>query len=266
MNDTVLLDVREGIATLTLNRPKALNALNRDMIDALLDVLPRVESDPGARCLVVRGAGEHFMAGGDQKQFQCRVSEPPQSRRRHFQAMIHHLHPAIVTLRRTPKPVIASVRGAAAGFGLSLMMAADLAIAADDSYFTLAYCLIGTSPYGGSSYHLPRVVGLRKAMEIAMLGERFDAAEAKRLGLVNRVVPAADLEAETAKLAGRLAAGPARALANTKRLLNGSLDSALEDQLTAEAEGFADCAARGDFAEGVTAFLEKRPAKFGGRR
>ncbi len=263
MNDSVLLDVSEGIATLTLNRPKALNALNDDMIEALLDVLPRVEADPGARCLVVRGAGDHFMAGGDLKQFQCRLTEQPDSRRRHFQEMIHHLHPAIVTLRRMPKPVIASVRGAAAGFGLSLMMATDLAIAADDAYFTLAYCLIGTSPDGGSSYHLPRIVGVRKAMEIALLGERFDAAEAERLGLVNWVVPAADLEAETAKLAGRLAAGPARALANTKRLLEKSFESALEDQLGAEAEGFADCAASADFAEGVTAFIEKRPAKFG---
>ena len=133
-----------------------------------------------------------------------------------------------------------------------------------DAFFTLAFCRIGTSPDGGSSYHLPRIVGLRRAMEIALLGDRFDAATAERLGVVNRVVPTADLESETAKLARRLAEGPGHALANTKRLLARSFDNGLAAQLQAEAESFADCAASGDFAEGVTAFLEKRAAKFTG--
>src|SRR5262249_22310505 len=142
-----------------------------------------------------------------------------------FENFVHEVHGIIISLRRMPKPVIASVSGAAAGFGLSLMLACDLAIAADNAYFTLAYSLIGATPDGGSTFALPRSVGAKKAMEIALLGERFDAAAAARLGLVNRVVPAASLEAETMKLAARLAAGPTAVYGRTKALLVGSLSS-----------------------------------------
>ncbi len=265
MTEAILLEVREGVATVTLNRPEALNALSDDMVAALVEVMTRVEADEAVRCVVLRGAGDHFMAGGDIKGFHGRITETPAERSAHFRAKIHKLHPAIVAMRRMPKPVIASLRGAAAGFGLSLALATDLAIAADDAFFTLAYCRIGTSPDGGSSYHLPRIVGLRKAMEIALLGDRFDAATALRLGLVNWVVPTADLEAETAKLAARLAGGPGHALGETKALLNASLDNPLEAQLALEVESFASCAATEDFAEGVTAFVEKRSAIFTGK-
>ena len=264
MTETILLEVSEGVATVTLNRPEVLNALSDDMVAALVEVMTRVEADPAARCVVLRGAGDHFMAGGDVKGFHGRLAETPAERSAHFRAKIHKLHPAIVAMRRMPKPVVASLRGAAAGFGLSLALATDLAIAAEDAYFTLAYCLIGTSPDGGSSFHLPRIVGLRKAMEIALLGERFNAETAQRLGLVNWVVPSDDLEAETAKLAARLARGPGHALAETKALLNASFDNALEAQLALEVESFASCAATQDFAEGVTAFVEKRKPKFTG--
>ncbi len=264
MTETILLEVSEGVATVTLNRPEVLNALSDDMVAALVEVMTRVEADPAARCVVLRGAGDHFMAGGDVKGFHGRLAETPAKRSAHFRAKIHKLHPAIVAMRRMPKPVVASLRGAAAGFGLGLALATDLAIAAEDAYFTLAYCLIGTSPDGGSSFHLPRIVGLRKAMEIALLGERFNAETAQRLGLVNWVVPSEELEAETAKLAARLARGPGHALAETKALLNASLDNAFEAQLALEVESFASCAATQDFAEGVTAFVEKRKPKFTG--
>jgi 2-(1,2-epoxy-1,2-dihydrophenyl)acetyl-CoA isomerase len=265
MTEAVFLQVTDGVATVTLNRPEALNALSDDMIGALVAVMTRLEADEATRCVVVRGAGDHFMAGGDIKGFHGRLAETPAERSAHFRAKIHKLHPAIVSMRRMPKPVVASLQGAAAGFGLSLALATDLAIASEDAYFTLAYCLIGTSPDGGSSYHLPRIVGLRKAMEIALLGERFNAETARRLGLVNWVVPAADLEAETAKLAARLAGGPGHALGQTKALLNASFDNGLEAQLALEAESFAGCAATEDFAEGVSAFIEKRPATFQGK-
>ena len=265
MTETVLLDVAEGIATITLNRPAALNAVNLEMMAAFVAAVARIEGDPAARCVVIRGAGDHFMAGGDVKQFHGLLSQTPEERSAHFRETIHGLHPAIVTLRRMPQPVIASLKGAAAGFGLSLALAADLAIAAEDAYFTLAYCRIGTSPDGGSTFHLPRIVGLRKAMEIALLGERFDAETARELGIVNWVVPTAALEEETAKLAGRLARGPSHALGETKRLLNASFDNRLEAQLAAEAEAFAGCAATADFADGVSAFVEKRAAKFQGK-
>jgi 2-(1,2-epoxy-1,2-dihydrophenyl)acetyl-CoA isomerase len=157
-----------------------------------------------------------------------------------------------------PKPVLASVRGAAAGFGMSLMMACDLVIAADNAYFSLAYASIGASPDGGSTFALPRIVGAKKAMEIALLAERFDAATAERLGLVNRVVPAASLDEVTAKLAARLAAGPVAVYGRTKHLLHASLGSSLESQLQREAEAFAQSASEPAFAEGVRAFIEKR--------
>jgi 2-(1,2-epoxy-1,2-dihydrophenyl)acetyl-CoA isomerase len=264
MTESILLEVSEGVATVTLNRPEVLNALSDDMIAALVEVMTRVEADPAVRCVVLRGAGDHFMAGGDVKGFHGRLAETPAERGAHFRAKIHKLHPAIVAMRRMPKPVVASLHGAAAGFGLSLALATDLAIAAEDAYFTLAYCLIGTSPDGGSSFHLPRIVGLRKAMEIALLGERFNAETAHRLGLVNWVVPSDELEAETVKLAARLARGPGHALGETKALLNASFDNALEAQLALEVESFASCAATQDFAEGVTAFVEKRSAQFTG--
>ena len=247
-----------GVSTITLNRPGALNALDRDLTLALRDAVFAAEQDQGVRCVVIRG-GEHFMAGGDLKWFHERVrSSSAAENRIQFEAFIGEVHALIISLRRMPKPVIASVSGAAAGFGLSLMMACDLAIAADNAYFTLAYSLIGASPDGGSTFALPRIVGAKKAMEIALLGERFDAAAAERLGLVNRVVPAASLEAETLKLAARLAAGPTAVYGRTKALLNGSLNASLESQLQREAEAFAQCAAEPDFAEGIRAFIEKR--------
>ncbi len=265
MTEAILLEVREGVATVTLNRPEVLNALSDDMIAALVEVMTRLEADEATRCVVLRGAGDHFMAGGDIKGFHGHLTAAPAERSAHFRAKIHKLHPAIVAIRRMPKPVVASLRGAAAGFGLSLALATDLAIAAEDAFFTLAYCRIGTSPDGGSSYHLPRLVGLRKAMEIALLGDRFDAETARSLGLVNWVVPNDDLEAETAKLAARLARGPGHALGQTKALLNASFGNSLEAQLALEAESFASCAATQDFAEGVTAFIEKRSPNFTGK-
>ncbi len=264
MNDTVLMQREGAVATLTLNRPQALNALNMELNEALVSRTAEVEADPEVRCVVLRGAGGNFQAGGDIKMFYDMRDMAPGERRRLMERFIYEMHPVVMTLRRMPKPVLASVAGAAAGFGMSLMLACDLVLAADDAFFSLAYCLIGTSPDGSSTYSLPRVVGLKRAMELALLGERIDAATAHGYGLVNRVVPAAELEAETAKLAARLAAGPTRAYANTKALLNRSLQSSYEDQLQAELERFGDCVTTDDFMEGVSAFVEKRDPQFKG--
>ena len=146
-----------------------------------------------------------------------------------------------------------------------MALACDLIIAAEDAFFTLAYCRIGTSPDGSASFHLPRAVGIKKAMEIALLGDRFDAPTAKNIGMINYVVPSGELEQETEKLAQRLASGPTHVYGNTKALLYRSLESEFESQLQAEAESFADCASREDFREGVTAFIEKRDAVFTGK-
>jgi 2-(1,2-epoxy-1,2-dihydrophenyl)acetyl-CoA isomerase len=254
----VLVASESGVRTITLNRPEALNALNGELTLALREAVFAAEQDAAVRCLVIRG-GEHFMAGGDLKWFQKLTEGRPSAENRiQFEGFIHEVHALIISLRRMPKPVIAAVSGAAAGFGMSLMMACDLVIAAENATFTLAYTLIGASPDGGSTFALPRIVGAKKAMEIALLGERFDAAAAERLGLVNRVVPLASLDQETIKLAARLAAGPTAVYGRTKALLNGSLNASLEAQLQREAEAFAQSAAEPDFAEGIRAFIEKR--------
>jgi 2-(1,2-epoxy-1,2-dihydrophenyl)acetyl-CoA isomerase len=259
-----VIDAATGIATITLNRPKALNALDHALSQALRDAVSQVELDRAARAVVLQGAGDHFMAGGDIKSFHATLDMPAAQRRLHFERLIGEVHDAILRIRRMDKPVLASVRGAVAGFGLSLMNSCDLAIAADNAYFTMGYRNIGASPDGSGTYGLPRLVGVKQAMEIALLGDRFDASRALALGLVNRVVPVAELAQATLALASRLANGPTRALGRTKRLINESLNHSLTEQLLAEQQAFAACANDADFAEGLRAFIEKREASFSG--
>ena len=253
-----------GIATLTMNRPEARNALSMEMRKELIDVLHDVERDNSVRCVLLKGAGDHFMAGGDVKGMGDSIKKSPEEIKKEFMLRIHDLHPIMFAMRRMPKPIVASCRGAAAGAGVSIALACDLVIAAEDAFFTLAYCKIGTSPDGSSSFHLPRAVGIKKAMEIALLGDRFDAQAAKAMGMINFVVPAAELDEETNKLTTRLANGPTHVYGNTKALFYRSLESEFESQLQAEAEYFSDCASREDFKEGVTAFIEKRSPVFTG--
>jgi len=255
----------DGITTLVMNRPQARNALSMDMRAQLCDALHDVEHDDNVRCVVLTGAGDHFMAGGDVKgMHESVVTKSAEEIRKEFLMRIHDLHPIMFAMRRMPKPVIASCRGAAAGAGVSMALACDLVLASDDAFFTLAYCHIGTSPDGSASFHLPRAVGIKRAMEIALLGDRFDAASAQQMGLINFVVPDAELAEKTQELATRLATGPTHVYGNTKKLLYQSLESEFEAQLQAEAESFADCAMRKDFLEGVTAFVEKRQPRFTG--
>ena len=204
------------------------------------------------------------MAGGDVKAMSGIIDNDPDVIRNYFINRIHDLHPIMFSMRRMPKPVIASVEGAAAGAGVSIALASDLVIADAEAFFTLAYCHIGTSPDGSGTFHLPRAVGIKKAMEIALLGDRYDALAAKDIGMINFVAKAGTLTEETDKLANRLANGPTHVYGNTKRLLYNSLENQFESQLQLEAEMFADCAKRNDFREGVSAFTEKRKAKFTG--
>ena len=260
----ILYTVHESVAVMTLNRPDALNALDPSMIDILLEYSAQAARDKAVRAVIVRGAGGHFMAGGDLKWFMEQTAQPEDKRRACFETLIGRVHDAVLNFRTMEKPVIASVQGAVAGFGLSLMMACDLAIAADSAYFSLAYGRLGLSPDGGATWSLPRQTGYKRAMEIALLGDRFDARQACAWGLVNWVVPAADLEAQTQALAQRLAAGPARAMRHTKALLSRAFDNTLTAQLRAEQDCFADCTIDADFAEGLSAFFGKRPPVFGG--
>lgn len=263
MPEVVLCEVKDGVATVTMNRPEALNALNSAMTDGLCEAILPLEHDPDVRCVVIQG-GEHFMAGGDIKWFAESAGRPANEIRVEFENLIQKVHTLIIAIRRMPKPVITSVNGAAAGFGLSFALAGDLTIASDTSFFTLAYANIGVTPDGGSTYALPRLLGMKRAMEIALLADRFDASLALEFGLINRVVPAAELGAETQKLAARLAAGPTRVYGRTKALIQKSLNNPLEVHLQAEAEAFATSATEPDFAEGVGAFVEKRKPDFKG--
>jgi len=263
MTDSVLLERKGPVATLTLNRPQSLNTLDFTMMQALVERTGALAADPSLRCVVLKGAGKHFMAGGDLHTFAEIVPLPGAERKARFTELIGRLHAAVENLQRMSHPVVASVHGAVAGFGLSLMNACDLVVAADSAFFTSAYRHIGLTPDGGGSYTLPRIVGVKKAMEIMLLGERFDAQQALSLGLVNRVVPAAELEAATAAVVSAIVAGPRLATANAKRLVNASLGNTLSRQLDAEAESFGACTADDDFVEGIRAFVEKRPPRFG---
>ena len=260
MSDTVLYSVADSVATITLNRPQVMNALDARMIVQLREAAERAEHDAQARAVVICGAGPAFLAGGDVSMFHANLARMPELVREGAA----ELHRAILALRRAPKPVLASVHGAVAGAGMSVMAAADLAIAADGTKFTMAYSRLGTSPDGGATYSLPRLVGLRKALELILLSDAIDAREALGLGLVNWVVGAEQLAAETASIAGRLAQGATAAFAEIKQLVNQSYDQTLAAQLNAEVEAFARCAGTRDFAEGVTAFVEKRPPRFSG--
>lgn len=251
---------RDGaVALLTLNRPAVLNALDRALADRLHAAALDVAADPAIRAVVLKGAGRAFMAGGDIASFRAMGDDAPRA----VAPLIARFHEALRVLTEMPKPLVAAVHGAVAGAGVSLLLAADLALAADDTQITLAYTRLGTSADGGATWSLPRVVGLRKAMEIALLNEPIAAAEALRLSLVNRVVAAGDFEAETRAFAARLTEGPAFATAAMKRLLRASFERDLAGQLAAEAESFEACAGTGDFREGVEAFLSKRPPRFG---
>ena len=260
----VVSEVADGIGWITLNRPDMLNALSSEMTEGLIAITAEMEKNAAVRAVVVRGAGTHFMAGGDIRGFAKSLTEDRERHLANFEMRVVKAHQLIYQLRRMEKPVLASVQGAAAGFGLSLILACDLAMATDDSFFTLAYRHIGLSADGGATYFLPRIVGERRALEIALLGERFTAQTAKEYGILNWLVPAADLAAETAKTARKLADGPTFALGKAKRLIRSSLDNSWDEHSHREAEYLAACAATTDHLEGVTAFLAKRKATFKG--
>lgn len=254
----ILYAVADGIATVTFNRPAVMNALDPETIIEFRAVCERAERDTAARVVILRGAGPGFIAGGDVASFKQHLADFSEK----VVELAAELHGGILALRRMRKPVIASVHGAVAGAGMSIMMACDLIIAAEGTQFNMAYSRIGTSPDGGATWFLPRLVGYHKAMEMLLLADSVDVAAMQAMGVVNRVVPVGELEGASYALAKRLAAGPAHAYAETKGLLNVQLNQVLTNHLDAEAQAFSRCAAHADFAEGVTAFVEKRKAKF----
>jgi 2-(1,2-epoxy-1,2-dihydrophenyl)acetyl-CoA isomerase len=261
MTDNVLLERRGAAALVTLNRPEKLNALDGDLMRDLDRVTREVAEDEGVRAVLLRGAGRAFMAGGDVAYFHANLDTLGPR----FEALGQGFHASIRRLRTMPKPVLACVHGACAGGGLSVMLACDLAICSRDAQFSLAYASIGTSPDGGSSFSLPRIVGLRKALELAFLGERLDAGAALALGLVNWVAEPDELESRAAEILARLAAGPTFAYGRTKALFNETWERPMAEQLDAELASFGRCIPTRDFAEGTGAFVQKRKPTFTGK-
>ena len=266
-SSSILVEVDGPVCQVVMNRPESLNALDLELMETMGSVMRDISNDDSIRCVVLFGAGDNFMAGGDIKHFGARLEAVPDRTafRYEIKAMINGFHETVFHMRAMPKPIIAGVRGAVAGAGVSIMLACDLVVATESSFFTLAYCHLGTSPDGGSTFSLPRVTGMKRAMEIALLGDRFDAATAQSWGLINRVVVDEELESETETLAARLATGPTHAYARTKALMNESLSNTLNQQLDAETAAFADCAVSDDFSEGVAAFNAKRKPDFKGK-
>jgi 2-(1,2-epoxy-1,2-dihydrophenyl)acetyl-CoA isomerase len=260
--ETVDLTLRDGAAWIELNRPDALNAWNTQLGEDLHAAVHRVAADDDVRAVVITGAGRAFSSGADLKQgFEPTPGGSPDVHTRLTQVY----HPIITTIRRMPKPVVAAVNGPAVGIGCSLALACDLIVAAESSYLLLAFVNIGLVPDGGSSLFIPARAGFTRAAEMALLGEKVPAARAFEWNLVNRVIPDADFRAEVEALATRLADGPTRSYAGTKRQLNRWIFGGMDDQLALEADIQQEMAGSGDFMEGVLAFVEKRGARFTGR-
>jgi 2-(1,2-epoxy-1,2-dihydrophenyl)acetyl-CoA isomerase len=262
--ETVNVSVADGVATVQLNRPQTLNAWNRQFGEDLLAAMRNVRRDQSVRAVLIEGAGRAFSSGADLKDAGGGETTPD-GRPDVYKTLTERYHPIMIEIREMPKPVVASVRGAAVGIGCSLALCCDLIVAAQSAYFLLAFVNIGLVPDGGSSLFIPTRVGMARATELAMLGERLPAEQALQWGLINRVVADEQLAQESAALAARLAAGPTRSYAGTKRQLNNWLYSRMQEQLELEAQIQREMAGSEDFLEGAMAFVEKRPTRFSGQ-
>jgi 2-(1,2-epoxy-1,2-dihydrophenyl)acetyl-CoA isomerase len=259
--DTINVYRRGAAARLELNRPERMNAWDAQLGVDLLNAVSGAGDDPEVRAVLITGAGRAFSSGADLKEG---VPQTPAGQPDLYSVLTGRYHPIITGIRQMPKPVVAAVNGAAAGIGLSLALACDLVVAAESAYFLLAFVNIGLVPDGGSSLLVPTRVGFARAAEMAMLGERIAARQALEWGLINQVWPDDELAARAEALASRLADGPTRSYAGTKRQLNNWLYQQMDHQLEFEAQLQQEMGGSGDFAEGVTAFAEKRPPRFTG--
>ncbi len=263
MSADLLTEVNDGIARMTINRPDQHNAMSGKMLQEMLEFVLHVETLPQVRALLITGTGPHFAAGGDVKSFASVIGSSPEILREDFERRSEAAAPLWLALERLPQPVVCAVRGFSAGAALSFVAGADYSIASENSKFLLAHVGIGLVADAGTTYHLPRVIGIRKAKELAFFGDRIDAQQALQIGLVNKVVPDAALESETETILKRLAAAPAVSIANAKRLLNASLNNSFDEQLALETAAVGNCGASADLKEGVLAFIEKRRPEFG---
>lgn len=262
--ETVNVSFAGAVATIQLNRPQALNAWNRQFGEELLEALHRARREESVRAVLIEGAGRAFSSGADLKDISGGETTAD-GRPDVYKTLTKRYHPIMHAIREMPKPVIASVNGPAVGIGCSLALCCDLIVAGESAYFLLAFVNIGLVPDGGSSLFVPTRVGMARATELMMLGERLPAPQALQWGLINRVFPDERLAEEAAGLAQRLASGPTRSYAGTKRQLNNWLYARFEEQLELEAQIQREMASSEDFLEGAMAFVEKRPTRFSGK-
>jgi 2-(1,2-epoxy-1,2-dihydrophenyl)acetyl-CoA isomerase len=257
--ETIVLERKDGVATLTLNRPEKLNALNRKMVEELNGALVEMAKDREVRALVVTGAGRGFCSGADVGDM-AQAAAPIETRR-----WTQMAQKVILALTDLEKPVIAKVNGVAVGIGCSLALSADMIVASENATFSLIFSRIGLIPDGGSLFHLPRLVGPAKAKELIFTAKMLDAKEAERIGLINKAVPADQLDNEVNMLAKQLAEGPTVALGMAKKIINKGLSMDLSSVLECEAFGQTIAGTTEDAQEGIMAFLERRKAEFKGR-
>lgn len=261
MEDKVLFDVVDGVGAVTFNRPDNANAMDLEVMQHLMQIAIECDEDPAIRSVLITGNGSFFSAGGDLDAF----GEAADRAGALIKEMTTYYHAAISRFVRMDAPIVAAVNGMAAGAGFSLVAACDLAIAAESARFTSAYTAASLSPDGSSTYFVPRLVGMRRAMELMLTNRRLDAAEALEWGLINRVVADDDLMAESMDLARQLARGATLAYGTVKKLLHNTFADTLETQMELEARSIAALTHTHDGQEGVAAFREKRPPKFEAR-
>ena len=259
--ETILTEIKDGVFTITLNRPEKLNSFNDKMFIELTDAVKQVERDASARCVVVTGAGKGFCAGQDLSSAKERMLSGDMSYGHHLRQTYN---PLIVRMINLPKPIIAAINGAAAGAGMSLAMACDLRLAAESASFLQAFVKIGLVPDAGSSWLLQRLVGRTRAMELMLTGKKIGAKEALEWGLVNQVLPNDDLMKATNELAHSLATMPTKAIGLIKRMTDYSATHTLAESLDNEADMQEVAGRTADHREGLMAFLEKRTANFKG--
>jgi 2-(1,2-epoxy-1,2-dihydrophenyl)acetyl-CoA isomerase len=263
MDASILARSAGGVGRLTLNRPDQRNAITPDMMVLLCDKLREMDADPQIRCIVLDGAGDHFVAGGDIKSWSRLLPMTPRERADDFKGRFDQVSPLIEALDSIAKPLIVAVRGYSAGAGLCFVLAADFVVADETAKFLFANIRVGLNPDLGLTYYLPRLVGERTAFRLTLFGSQLDAHAAKEIGIVDDVAPAGQIEAALDDLTKKILATPIRAAAETKRLMRLSRHNTLAAQFSAEADSIGACAGDPDFDEAVTAFTERRPPGFG---